>query len=140
MLRRRVTVGQRFLNVVLHLIGSLFQFQYTQLRCNSFSLLPRRLLAFLGVDLLQHFGDLLHLEFGNNAEYIAVEVNDAALVFCVGEYLSHDFQHAQALTPDDEFYTVQTSPFSHWKKLTQLASSSFMPSDAPRTSRKLCSL
>ena len=44
--------------------------------------------------------------------------------------------HPHALVADDELYaTAKPRTRSHWKKLTQLALSSFMPSVVPKTSR-----
>ena len=40
------------------------------------------------------------------------------------------------LSPTMSFTPSKPHPRSHWKKLTQLALSSFMPSAAPKTSRK----
>ena len=40
------------------------------------------------------------------------------------------------LSPTMSFTPSKPRPRSHWKKLTQLALSSFMPSAAPKTSRK----
>ena len=40
------------------------------------------------------------------------------------------------LSPTTSFTPSKPRPRSHWKKLTQLALSSFMPSAAPKTSRK----
>ena len=55
----------------------------------------------------------------------------AALVFGVREHLSHGLQHPHALVADDELYAIKPRPQSHWKKLTQLALPSFIPSAEP---------
>ena len=45
----------------------------------------------------------------------------AALVFGLGDHLTHGLQHLHALVADDEFYAVQAASAELWKKLTQLA-------------------
>lgn len=47
---------QRFLNTVLHLFGSLFQLHFFQLGHHSFRFFTGGLLAFLGMDRLEHLG------------------------------------------------------------------------------------
>ena len=95
-----------------------------------------RLFALLGVDRLEHFCHNFDLGFGHNRENVAVEMHRAALVFGVRKHLAHGLQHPHALVADDELPPFRPRPRSHWKKLTQLALSSFMPSAAPKTSRK----
>ena len=56
MLIGKITVGQRFLNTVLHLFGSLFQLHFFQLGHHSFRFFTGGLLAFLGMDRLEHLG------------------------------------------------------------------------------------
>ena len=48
----KITVGQRFLNTVLHLFGSLFQLHFFQLGHHSFRFFTGGFLALLGVDRL----------------------------------------------------------------------------------------
>ena len=94
---------------------------------------PGCLLALLGVDRLEHFCHIFHLGFGHNREHIPVEMNHTALVLCLRKRLSHSFQHTQTLVSNNEFDALKASALSHWKKLTQLALSSFIPSAAPKT-------
>ena len=131
----KIAVGKRFLNAILHLLGSLFQLYRAQLLHHGFGFLTGSYFAFLGVDRLEHLCHQLYLGTRRDREYIAVKVDGTPLVLGFGEYFSHGLQHTEALVSNDEFHTVQTRPRSHWKKLTQLDLSSFIPSAAPRTSR-----
>ncbi len=54
--RHKMALGQRFLNTVLHLFGSLFQLHFFQLGHHSFRFFTGGLLAFLGMDRLEHLG------------------------------------------------------------------------------------
>ena len=126
-----IAVSQRLLNAILHLLGSLFQLHRAQLLHHGFGFLPGRSFAFLGVDRLEHLCHQLYLGTRRDREYIAVKVDGTPLVLGFGEYFSHGLQHTEALVSNDEFHTVQTRPRSHWKKLTQLDLSSFIPSAAP---------
>ena len=80
MLTGKIAVGQRFLNAVLDLLGSLLQLHGAQLGDHGIRLLAGRLLALLGVDRLEHFCHNFDLGFGHNGENIAVEMHRAALV------------------------------------------------------------
>ena len=80
MLTGKIAVGQRFLNAVLDLLGSLLQLHGAQLRNHGFCLLAGRLFALLGVDRLEHFCHNFDLGFGHNRENVAVEMHRAALV------------------------------------------------------------
>ena len=60
----KITVGQGFLNTVLHLFSSLFQLHFPQLGYHSFGLFTGGLLAFLGVDRLEHLATNFTLERG----------------------------------------------------------------------------
>ena len=113
MLRGEVAVGQRFLNTILHLFGNLFQLHVFQFSDNSFSLFPGSLLALLGVDRLEHLGYQLYLGARNNRKHIPVEMNGAALVFGIREYLSHSFQHTQHLSPTMSFTPFRPRLLSH---------------------------
>ena len=107
---------------------------------------------------LSIFAAILTFDFGHNGENIAAEMHGAALVFGIWEYFARGLQHSHALVTDEELHAVQTAatqpleeaadalngmdlsegrprPRSRWKKPTQLALSSFIPSAAPRTSR-----
>ena len=64
MLAGKITVGQRLLNAVLDLLGSLLQFHGAQLGDHSLCLLAGRLLTLLGVDRLEHFATILTLDLG----------------------------------------------------------------------------
>ena len=52
----KIAVSQRFLNTVLHLLGSLFQLHFPQLGHHGFGLFTGGLLALLSMDRLEHFG------------------------------------------------------------------------------------
>ena len=80
MLAGKITVGQRFLNAVLDLLGSLLQLHGAQLGDHGFRLLAGRLFALLRVDRLEHFCHNFDLGFGHNRENVAVEMHRAALV------------------------------------------------------------
>ena len=77
---RKITIGQRFFNAVLDLLGSLLQLHGAQLRNHGFCLLAGRLFALLCVDRLEHFCHNFDLGFGHNRENVAVEMHRAALV------------------------------------------------------------
>ena len=79
----KVAVGQRLLNAVLDLLGSLLQLHGAQLGNDSLRLLAGRFFALLGVDRLEHFCHNFDLGFRHNGENIAVEMHRAALVFGV---------------------------------------------------------
>lgn len=66
-----LTVGQGFLNTVLHLFGSFFQLHLSQLSRHSFCLFTGGVLALLGVDRLEHLGRQLHFGAGDNGEHVA---------------------------------------------------------------------
>jgi len=51
-----MSVSQGFLNTVLHLLGGLFQLHFSQLGHHSFRFFTSCLLAFLGMDRLEHLG------------------------------------------------------------------------------------
>ena len=76
----KIAVGQRFLNAVLDLLGSLLQLHGAQLGDHGLRLLAGRLFALLGVDRLEHFCHNFDLGFGHNRENVAVEMHRAALV------------------------------------------------------------
>ena len=93
MLAGKIAVGQRLLNAVLDLFGSLLQLHGAQLGDHNLRLLTGRLFALLRVDRLEHFCHNFDLGFGHNRENIAVEMHRAALVFGVREHLAHGLQH-----------------------------------------------
>jgi len=64
----------------------------------------------------RNLGYRLHLGFGNHAEHIAVEMDDAALVFDLRKYFSHGLQHTQALVTDNELHTIQAAAFEPLEK------------------------
>ena len=66
MLAGKIAVGQRLLNAVLDLLGSLLQLHGAQLGDHSLCLLAGRLLALLGMDRLEHFRHNFDLGFGHN--------------------------------------------------------------------------
>ena len=74
MLAGKIAVGQRLLNAVLDLLGSLLQFHGAQLGDHGFRLLAGRLFALLGVDRLEHFRYNFSLGFGHNGENVAVKM------------------------------------------------------------------
>ena len=132
----KVAVGQRFLDAVLDLLGSLLQLHCPQLGNNSFCLLARGFLALLRVDRLEHFGYNFDFGSGHNGENIAVKMHSASLVFGIWEYFAHSLQHPHALVTNNELRAVQAAPTKPLEEAAQLALSSFIPSAAPRTSRK----
>ena len=91
MLGRKVTVGQSFLNSSFYFLCSLRQLHGFQLGKHCGGLLPRCLLALLGVDRLEHLSHTFHLGLGDHREYIPVEMNHTALVLGLRKYLSHGF-------------------------------------------------
>ena len=70
-----IAVGQRLLDAVLDLLGSLLQFHGAQLGNDGFCLLAGRLLILLRMDRLEHFRYNFDLGFGHNGENIAVEMH-----------------------------------------------------------------
>ena len=109
MLAGKIAVGQRLLNAVLDLFGSLLQLHGAQLGDHSLCLLAGRLFALLRVDRLEHFCHNFDLRFRHNRENVAVEMHRAALVFGVRKHLAHGLQHPHALVADDELYAVQAA-------------------------------
>ena len=105
----KIAVGQRFLNAVLDLLGSLLQLHGAQLGDHSLCLLAGRLFALLSVDRLEHFRYNFSLGFGHNGEHIAVEMHRAALVFGVRKHLAHGLQHPHTLVADDELHAIQAA-------------------------------
>ena len=91
----KITVSQRLLNAILHFLGGLFQLHETQLFHYGFSFFSSSILALLGVDCLEHFGSQLHLGARRGSAHIAIKVDGAALVFCLGEHFSHGLQHTK---------------------------------------------
>ena len=91
---RKITIGQRFFNAVLDLLGGLLQLHGAQFGDHGLRLLAGHLLTLLGVDRLEHFRHNFDLGFGHNRENIAVEMHRAALVFVVREHLAHGLLHA----------------------------------------------
>ena len=132
----KIAVGQRFLDAVLDLLGSLLQLHGAQLGNDSLRLLAGRLLTLLGVDRLEHFCHNFDLGFGHNRENVAVEMHRAAWYLASGNTSPTASSIPMHLSPTMSFTPSKPRPRSHWKKLTQLALSSFMPSAAPKTSRK----
>ena len=61
------------------------------------------------MDRLKHFRHNFDFEFGNNRENIAVEMDNAALVFGIREHFSHCLQHSHTLVANNEFHTVQAA-------------------------------
>ena len=104
MLAGKIAVGQRLLNAVLDLLGSLLPLHGAQFGDHGFCLLTGRLFALLRVDRLEHFCHNFDLGFRHNRENIAVEMHRTALVFGVREHLAHGLQHPHALVADDETY------------------------------------
>lgn len=131
----KLTVGQRFLNAILHLLGSLFQLHRMQLLHHGVGFLPGSVLAFLGVDCLEHLGYQFYLGAGRDGEHIAVKVYGTTLVLSFWEYFSHSLQHPLALVANHQFDPIQATVTQPLEKLTQLALSSFIPSAALNTSR-----
>ena len=113
----KIAVGQRLLNAVLDLLGSLLQLHGAQLGDHGLCLLAGRLLALLGVDRLEHFCHNFDLGFGHNGENVAVEMHRAALIFGVQKHLAHGLQHPHALVPDDELYAVQAASAKPLKEI-----------------------
>src|SRR5699024_5658224 len=105
----KIAVSQRFLNAILHLLGSLFQLHRSQLLHHGFGFLTGSPLAFLGVDCLEHLCHQLHLGARRDREHIAVKVDGAALVLGFGEYFSHSLQHTKTLVANNEFHSVQAT-------------------------------
>ena len=68
------------------------------------------------MDRLEHLGYQLYLGARNNRKHIPVEMNGAALVFGIREYLSHSFQHTQALISNNEFHAVQAAALEPLKE------------------------
>ena len=89
----KIAVGQRLLNAVLDLLGSLLQLHGAQLGDHGLRLLAGRLFALLGVDRLEHFCHDFDLGFGHNREDVAVEMHRAAMdiSFCTNGYPTRDF-------------------------------------------------
>ena len=109
MLAGEVAAGQRLLDAVLDLLGSLLQFHGAQLGDHGLRLLTGGFLTLLRVDRFKHFCHNFDLGFGHNRENVAVEMYRAALVFGIREHLTHGLQHSHALVADDELYTVQAA-------------------------------
>ena len=59
-----IAVGQRLLNAVLDLLGSLLQLHGAQLGNHGLCLFAGRFFALLGVDRLEHFATILILDLG----------------------------------------------------------------------------
>ena len=74
MLTGKIAVGQRLLNAVLDLFGSLLQLHGAQLGDHGIRLLAGRFFALLGVDRLEHFCHNFDLGFRHNRENVAVEM------------------------------------------------------------------
>ena len=102
----KITVGQRFLNTVLHLLGGLFQFHFPKLGHHGFSLFTGSLLAFLGVDRPEHLSHQLYLEARNGEKHISVKMDCAVLIFVLGQHISYGFQHSQTLVPNNELHAA----------------------------------
>ena len=102
MLAGKIAVGQRLLNAVLDLLGSLLQLHGAQLDNDSLCLLAGFLFALLGVDRLEHFSYNFDLGFWHNRENVAIEMHRAALVFGVWEHLALGLQHPHAIDADEE--------------------------------------
>ena len=109
MLEGELAVGQRLLNAVFHLPGSLLQFHCPQFFHDSSGLLTGCFLALLGMDCFEHFSHQLHLGTRCHRKHIAVKVNGTALVFGLGKHFSHRLQHPQTLVSNDKFYAVQAA-------------------------------
>ena len=135
MLGWEVGAGQRFLHAVLDSLGRLRQPHGPERFRHLFRLFPAGGLALLGVDRIEHPGHCLHLGPGNGRKNVPVKMDGAALVLGVWVYFTHGLQHPQVLVTNNKFNAVQPRPWSHWKKLTQLDLSSFIPLAAPRASR-----
>ena len=87
----KIAVGQRLLNTVLHLPGSLFQLHFSQLSHHSFSLFTGGLLAFLSMDRFEHLSHQFYFGARNNRKHILVKMDRATLVFGVRKHFSHGF-------------------------------------------------
>ena len=70
----KIAVGQRLLNAVLDLLGSLLQLHGAQLGDHGLCLLAGCLFALLRVDRLEHFCHNFDLGFRHNRENVAVEM------------------------------------------------------------------
>ena len=117
MLIGKITVGQRFLNTIFHLLSSLFQFHFPQLGHHSFRLFTGCLLTLLSVDRLKHLGHQLHLGTRNDGKHIPVKMHCAPLVFGVRKHFSHGFQHSQTLVSDNKLYAIQATAFELLKEI-----------------------
>ena len=113
----KITVSQRFLNTVIHLLGGLLQLHFPQPGHHDFGLFTGSLFAFLGMDRLEHLGHRLYLGTRNGGKHIAVKVDSAALVFGLRKHFSRSFQHPLALVPNNEFYALQSSAFEPLKEI-----------------------
>ena len=102
----KITVSQRFLNTVLHLLGSLFQFHFPKLGHHGFSLFTGSLFAFLGVDRPEHLSHQLYLGARNGEKHISVKMDCAALIFGLGKHISYGFQHSQTLVPNNKLHAA----------------------------------
>lgn len=90
--------------------------------------------TFLGAGRLEHLGHQLYLGAWRYREYITVKVDSTPLVFGFRKYLSYGYQHTKTFVTNHQFNPIRAISRSHWKKLTQPALFSFMPSAAPKTS------
>ena len=81
MLEEKIRISQGFFYTVLDLFGGIPELHLTQFHYHGRGLLPGSLLALLCVDRLEHLGNELHLGFGHNGEYIAVEVHYTCLLY-----------------------------------------------------------
>ena len=104
--RWKVAVSQRLVNAFFHLLSRLFQLHLSEFFYNKLSLFTGGFLALLGMDCLKHLCYKFYFGFRNNAEYVAVEVNDTALVLGIGKHFSHRFQHTETLVSHDELDAV----------------------------------
>ena len=90
MLTGKITIGQRLLNAIFHLLAG-------------------RFFALLGVDRLEHLSHQLHLGMWCNSKHIPVKVDCTPLIFSLMEHFTHGFQHTKALVTNHQFDPIQTT-------------------------------
>lgn len=134
-LRWEVAIGQSFLNAVLHLPGSFLQLHGTQFFHHSLGFLPSSFLTLLSADCFEHLGHQLYLRTRCNGENIPVKVDCTPLVLASGNTSPTASGIPRHLPPTTNLTPPRPRPRGHWKKLNQLALSSFMPSAAPEAFR-----
>ena len=137
MLRRKIHIGQGFLDSVLHLFGSFGKLH----RPEFFRYLERfftsSILALLCMDRLEHKRYRFHLVTGRNRKYISVKMNCTTLISGIRKDFWNSFKHAEVLVANDQSNTSKPAFLQPYEeKERQLSRSSFIPSAAPRISRQ----